>query len=85
MVKIRLKRMGTKGKPSYRIVVADQRAPRDGSIVENLGFYNPKINPPTLQIDEEKAIKWLRLGAQPTESVTMLLKRLGTLEKAKAS
>ena len=85
MVKIRLRRMGTKHKPSYRIVVADERSPRDGKIVENLGFYNPKINPPTLEIDEQKAIKWLRQGAQPSESVAMLLKKLGTLEKAKAS
>jgi small subunit ribosomal protein S16 len=85
MVKIRLKNMGTKHKPSYRVVVADARAPRDGNIVENLGFYNPKINPPVLQINEEKTIKWLKQGAQPTESVSMLLKKLGTLEKAKAS
>ncbi|HET9921930.1 MAG TPA: 30S ribosomal protein S16 [Ktedonobacteraceae bacterium] len=80
-VKIRLKRMGKKKMPSYRVVVADARSPRDGRIIEKIGWYNPLSNPSTLQIDEEKALKWLKNGAQPTEVVVSLLKRTGTMER----
>jgi small subunit ribosomal protein S16 len=87
-VKIRLKRMGKKKAPSYRVVVADARSPRDGRIIENIGWYNPLVEPSAIHINEEKAISWLKNGAQPTESVTSLLKRTGILdrfEQAKAS
>ena len=76
-VKIRLKRTGKKKTPSYRVVVADSRSPRDGRIIENLGWYNPLTDPSTIQIDEEKVLGWLRNGAQPTDSVESLLKRTG--------
>ena len=79
-VKIRLKRTGMKKAPSYRVVVADARSPRDGRIIENIGWYNPRVEPSTIVIDEEKALGWLRNGAQPTESVTSLLRRSGILE-----
>ncbi len=87
-VKIRLKRTGKKKMPSYRIVVADSRSPRDGRIIENLGWYNPLTNPSTINVNEEKVLSWLKNGAQPTESVAMLLKRVGVMdrfEQAKAS
>jgi small subunit ribosomal protein S16 len=85
MVKIRLRRVGRKKKPSYRVVVADARAPRDGAFIEIIGHYNPLTKPPTLVIDEEKALKWLRQGAQPTETVARLLNKLGILENFKGS
>lgn len=77
MVKIRLKRTGMKKAPSYRIVVADARSPRDGRIVENIGWYNPRTEPSTIVVDEEKAIKWLLIGAQPSDSVRQLFDRNG--------
>ncbi len=80
-VKIRLKRVGKKKAPSYRVVVADSRSPRDGRIIENIGWYNPLVEPSAIKIDEEKALGWLKNGAQPTESVAMLLKRTGVLER----
>ena len=83
MLRIRLRRVGTKKRPSYRVVVADARAARDGAFVENLGHYDPLTDPPTAVIDEEKALKWLRVGAQPSEAVQRILKRLGTLERVK--
>jgi small subunit ribosomal protein S16 len=83
MVKIRLARVGRKKKPSYRIVVADVRAPRDGSFIEIIGHYDPLTDPPTVVVDEEKALKWLRQGAQPTEPVARLLDKLGILERLK--
>ena len=83
MLRIRLRRVGAKKKPSYRVVVADARSARDGSFVEQIGHYDPMPNPPTVVIDEEKALKWLRVGAQPSDSVQRLLKKLGTLEKVK--
>ena len=67
MVKIRLKRMGAHKKPFYRVVVADSRTPRDGKFIEEIGFYNPLTEPPTIKIDGEKANKWLANGAQPTD------------------
>ena len=72
-VKIRLKRMGSKKKPFYRIVVADSRAPRDGRFIEEIGYYNPVSEPKQIKINDEKAKKWLGVGAQPTETVKKLL------------
>lgn len=80
-VKIRLKRVGKKKAPSYRVVVADSRSPRDGRIIENIGWYNPLVEPSAINIDEEKALGWLKNGAQPTESVNSLLRRTGLLER----
>ncbi len=77
-VKIRLKRMGAKKKPYYRIVVADARAPRDGRNIEEIGFYKP-VGEKDLSIDKEKALKWLNYGAQPTETVKALLKKEGII------
>lgn len=77
---MRLRRVGAKNQPSYRIVVADSRASRDGAFVEQIGHYNPRTEPPTLVMDQEKAMKWLRQGAKPSESVQRLLRKLGTLE-----
>ena len=76
MLRIRLRRVGAKKQPSYRIVVADSRAARDGAFVEQLGHYNPLTDPPTVTIDEEKARDWIRKGAQPSEAVARILKRL---------
>ncbi len=73
MVKIRLRRVGAKNKPMYRIVVADSRSPRDGAFIEIIGHYNPLTDPETLDVDKEKAVKWLTFGARPTETVIRLL------------
>jgi small subunit ribosomal protein S16 len=81
MVKIRLMRMGMKGAPSYRVVVADARSPRDGRFIENIGWYNPLTEPSTIKIDAERARHWLQVGAQPTESVRSLLIRTGIVER----
>ena len=78
-VKIRLRRMGAKKNPFYRIVVADSRYPRDGRFIEEIGYYNPLTDPVTVQIDSEKAKKWIENGAQPTETVKTLLKKNGIL------
>ena len=80
-VKIRLKRVGMKKAPSYRVVVADSRFPRDGRIIENLGWYNPLVEPSIIKIDEEKTLGWLKNGAQPSDSVAQLLKRTGLLAR----
>jgi small subunit ribosomal protein S16 len=85
MVKIRLRRTGKKKKPSYRVVIADARAPRDGDFIEIIGHYDPLTEPPTIVIDEEKALKWLKQGAQPTETVSSLLNKVGIMEKFKAA
>lgn len=85
MLRIRLRRTGSKNQPSYRVVVADSRAARDGAFVDHLGHYNPRTDPPTIVIDEEKALKWLRQGAQPSEAVERMLRNMGTLEKVKAT
>ncbi|GAC1403774.1 MAG: hypothetical protein NVSMB52_17690 [Chloroflexota bacterium] len=74
-VKIRLRRMGAKHQPSYRIVVVDSRSPRDGRYIDQVGFYNPLTNPAIITVDQEKAADWLRRGAQPTETVAILLKK----------
>lgn len=80
-VKLRLKRMGAKKKPFYRIVAADSRSPRDGRFIENIGTYNPIAEPAEIKIDEEVAMKWLKNGAIPTDTVRDLLKKQGILEK----
>ncbi len=76
-VKIRLKRIGAKKTPFYRVVVADSRYPRDGRFIEELGYYNPLSEPVDIKIDSEKAKKWIASGAQPTETVKSLLKKAG--------
>lgn len=81
MVKIRLRRMGAKKQPHYRVVVADSRAPRDGRFIETIGYYNPRTEPPTVRIDEARATYWLERGAQPTEAVGRLLAKLGISER----
>ena len=77
MVKIRLRRMGAKKAPFYRIVVADSRYPRDGRFIEEIGFYNPTVDPPELKVDVDRAQAWIKTGAQPTETVRTLLKKAG--------
>ncbi len=79
-VKIRMKRMGAKKKPFYRFVVADSRSPRDGRFIEELGYYNPVSEPVELKIDVEKAEKWLKNGAQPTDTVRALFKKQGIIK-----
>ena len=76
-VKIRLKRMGMKKKPFYRVVVADERTPRDGIFIEEIGTYDPMTNPAQIKIDVEKAAAWMKKGAQPTDTVRILLKKAG--------
>ena len=85
MVKIRLRRTGVKKKPNYRLVVADARAPRDGAFINIIGHYNPLTNPETIVIDEEKALYWLRQGAQPTATAARLLSKVGVMEKFKTN
>ena len=80
-VKIRLKRMGMKKKPFYRVVVADERCPRDGRFIEEIGYYNPLSDPVDLKIDNEKAAQWMKNGAQPTDTVRALLKKTGAIAK----
>jgi len=79
MVKIRLRRMGAKKAPYYRIVVADSRSPRDGRCIEEIGTYNPLTAPTTVTVDAEKAQNWIKNGAQPTDTVRGLLKNAGVL------
>ena len=76
-VKIRLRRMGAKKAPFYRVIVADERSPRDGKFIDEIGYYNPLRDPAEIKIDSEKATKWLNDGAQPTETVRALLKKSG--------
>lgn len=83
MVKIRLRRTGAKKKPSYRVVIADARAPRDGAFIEVIGHYNPLTEPETVVIDEERALHWLGHGAQPTGTTNRLLSKTGIIEKFK--
>ena len=83
MVKIRLRRMGRRNRPFYRVVVADSRSPRDGKFIDIIGHYNPLTDPATISIDGEKALKWLRYGAQPTDTVRSLLSKLGIMDNVK--
>ena len=79
MVKIRLKRMGQKKAPFYRIVVSDSRSPRDGRFIEEIGTYDPVAEPSVLKVDAERAQAWIKTGAQPTETVKALLKKAGAI------
>ena len=81
-VKIRLRRLGAKKKPFYRLVVADSRARRDGRFIESLGTYDPLRDPPAVVLDEDRAVHWLRRGAQPTDTVRRILTRRGVLQRA---
>jgi len=83
MVRIRLLRTGKRKQPSYRVVVADQRSPRDGRFVEIIGHYNPLTNPSQITINEDRALHWLGTGAQPSEGAMALLKRMGIWQKHK--
>lgn len=74
-VKIRLRRMGARNNPFYRVVVADSRSPRDGRFIEELGYYDPKSDPAVIKIDKEKAEEWIKKGAQPTDTIKRLLKK----------
>ena len=85
MVKIRLRRIGAPKKPSYRMVVADSKSPRNGAFIEIIGFYNPLTRPETVSIKEEAAIKWLKEGAQPTATAARLLTKAGIMDKIKTA
>lgn len=80
-VRIRLRRMGKTKRPFYRVVVADQRSPRDGRFIENIGRYHPLDDPSVIEIDEERALHWLRVGAQPSNTVKVLMTKTGIWEK----
>ena len=84
MLKIRLRRTGARHQPSYRVVVADSRAARDGAFIDYLGHYNPRTDPPTISIDQEKVKKWIGVGAQPTDSVKQLLYTSSNSEKTES-
>lgn len=81
MVRIRLRRVGLKKQPSYRIVVTDKENPRDGAFLEIVGFYNPRTEPATVEMKEEEIYKWLKNGAQPTDSVAQLFRTYGVMER----
>lgn len=81
MVRIRLRRVGLKGQPAYRIVAADKESPRDGRFLEILGYYNPRTDPATIQIKEDRVYHWMKNGALPTESVEQLFKTTGVLDR----
>jgi small subunit ribosomal protein S16 len=81
MVRLRLRRIGLKGQPTYRIVAADSESPRDGRFLEILGFYNPRTQPATIHMKEDRVFHWMKNGALPTESVGQVLKSAGTLDR----
>ncbi len=81
MLRIRLTRVGKKKQPSYRLIVTDSRAPRDGAFLEIIGHYNPRTEPPTVVVQEDRAVQWLQKGAQPSETASKLLRRTGVLDK----
>jgi small subunit ribosomal protein S16 len=83
MVKIRLRRTGAKMKPSYRVIVSDSHSPRDGAFIEIIGHYNPRTDPETVVINEERALSWLKQGAQPTATASRLLTKTGIMDKFK--
>jgi small subunit ribosomal protein S16 len=85
MVKIRLRRVGAKKQPHYRVVVADSHSPRDGKFIEIIGTYNPRTDPPAMEIDAERAVYWLGVGAQPSEAVRRMLDKLGISARAQAA
>ena len=80
MVKMRLRRMGAKKQPFYRVIVADERSPRNGRFIEEIGYYNPLTEPSVIKIDADKAKEWRKNGAQPTETVKVLLKKAGIVD-----
>ena len=82
-VKIRLKRMGMKKKPFYRVVVSDARSPRDGRFIEEIGYYDPMTKPAEIKVNNDRAQYWLSVGAQPTDTVRILLKKTGAIEEKK--
>ncbi len=82
MVKLRLRRMGAKKRPSYRIVAADSRSPRDGAFIESVGFYDPITDPATINVNLDRARHWIDNGAQPTDTVRSILKRAGVFAEA---
>jgi small subunit ribosomal protein S16 len=84
MVKIRLRRTGAKKQPHYRVVVTDSRSPRDGKFIENIGHYNPRTEPPTVEIDAERALYWLSVGAQPSDAVKRMLDKIGIMAQVPA-
>lgn len=84
MVRIRLRRVGAKRQPSYRIVVTDKDAPRDGRFIENIGFFNPRTEPETVELNADRALYWLSVGAQPSDAVHRLLKSKGVLAALEA-
>jgi small subunit ribosomal protein S16 len=81
MVRIRLRRVGGKGQPSYRIVAADKESPRDGRFLEILGFYNPRTSPATIEVHEDRVYEWMKNGASPSESVEKIFKTAGVLDR----
>lgn len=81
MVRIRLRRVGAKKQPSYRVVVAHSESPRNGRFIETIGFYNPRTDPPTVEIKAERALYWLQHGAQPSDAVARMLRNSGLVEK----
>lgn len=83
-VRIRLKRMGAKKRPFYRLVVADSRAARDGRFIDTVGYYDPIVEPAVVKLDEEKALDWLQKGAQPSDTVRAILKKNGVMERLAA-
>jgi small subunit ribosomal protein S16 len=85
VVKLRLRRMGAKKRPSYRIVAADSRSPRDGDFIESVGFYDPLTDPATIKVDIERARHWISVGAQPTDTVRSLLTRAGVFGEAEVA
>jgi small subunit ribosomal protein S16 len=85
VVKLRLRRMGAKKRPSYRIVAADSRSPRDGDFIEVVGFYDPLTEPSTIRVDVERARHWLSVGAQPTDTVRSILNRAGVFGEAEVA
>jgi small subunit ribosomal protein S16 len=81
MVRIRLRRQGAKKQPTYRVVVADSRSPRDGRFIENIGFYDPRTDPPTIDLQADRALYWLGVGAQPSDAVLRMLKKQGVWQE----
>ena len=85
MVRIRLRRVGAKKQPSYRVVVADSESPRDGRFIENIGYFNPRTEPETIDLNAERALYWLSVGAQPSDAVRRLLVKTGVMEEYESS
>lgn len=83
--KIRLRRMGARGRPFYRVVVADSRSPRDGRFIETVGYYDPRTDPPTVKISADRVAYWLGTGAQPTDTTRALLRKAGVFDAPEAS